>query len=192
MRDFIRNCIHWSVRETGGAGESAPAARRCLIFDSESVVRRVWVYPESWAELSEDQLWELMCGVAHVVVPPIEPHALPSVPDRPAMLLAAETTAHAQALLAHISLLRESNQRLREENFALRASCLAQRNEMRSIVETFAARMRVEGVAPEQAIVRIKGAVQGAVGVAIAADDLDAETMLHDAVSWGIAAYYAA
>jgi len=192
MREFVQNGVQWSVREIGPLPASSENGRRCLIFDSEALVRRVWVYPERWEELSDEQLWELSCGVAHVVAPRTEPHRRHEVPEQPAMLLAAETTARAQTLLAQISALRESAQRLRQEGSALRTACLASRKEMQSTVEGFAARMRVEGVAPEQAIVRIKGAVQVGVGAAIAADDPDAETMLHDAVAWGIAAYYAA
>jgi hypothetical protein len=48
--------VSWRVREVDG--ETVPAARgsRCLIFDSESAVRRVWDYPADWRDLPPGEL----------------------------------------------------------------------------------------------------------------------------------------
>jgi hypothetical protein len=192
MREFERNGVHWSVRELGGAEPSGLRVSRCLIFDSEAIVRRVWVYPADWDQLGDDQLWQLMCGVVHVVAPFVESHVVTAIDERSVSTLEAETAARAQALLAEIALLRTANHRLMEAHRALRESCREQRDAMRRAVEAFASTMRAEGVAPEKAIVRIKDAVTGGVGPATAVEDPDAESMLHDAVTWGIAAYYAA
>jgi hypothetical protein len=191
MREFIRDGVCWQVRESSW-GPPGPRSPRCLIFDSDTVVRRVWVYPEHWEQLDDTRLWELMCGVAHVVTPPTPPHAIAWIDERKPEALQQETIASARSLLAHVALLRETNDQLRQEHRVLLDGCRKHRDEMRGAVETYAAMMRSEGVAPEQAIVRIKTAVTAGVGPASAADDPDAQTMMRDAVSWGIAAYYAA
>lgn len=47
---------HWSVVEVSTA--TLPGARRshCLIFVTESSVRRVWHYPDDWRALNDAQL----------------------------------------------------------------------------------------------------------------------------------------
>jgi hypothetical protein len=46
----------WSVREVDGRKVPAARGSRCLIFDSESAVRRVWDYPPDWHELPPGEL----------------------------------------------------------------------------------------------------------------------------------------
>lgn len=38
-----------------------PGARadRCLVCGSTEVIRRLWTYPENWAELDDEALWAL-------------------------------------------------------------------------------------------------------------------------------------
>jgi len=50
----------WVVREIDAGGVPAASAPRCLVFESESVVRRVWRYPADWESLSDTQLYDLM------------------------------------------------------------------------------------------------------------------------------------
>jgi hypothetical protein len=45
----------WLVREVDTPQPWAHA-RRCLIFSSASVVRRLWIYPDGWARLSSREL----------------------------------------------------------------------------------------------------------------------------------------
>ena len=49
----------WQVREVDA--RCVPAARgdRCLIFDAECVVRRLWSYPANWRQLPGDELLRL-------------------------------------------------------------------------------------------------------------------------------------
>ena len=49
----------WQVREVDA--RCVPAARgdRCLIFDAESVVRRLWSYPADWRQMPGEELLRL-------------------------------------------------------------------------------------------------------------------------------------
>lgn len=50
----------WRVREADARG--VPGARRgtCLVFDSPSVVRRLWDYPPAWRTASDAELLALL------------------------------------------------------------------------------------------------------------------------------------
>ncbi|HEY4218995.1 MAG TPA: hypothetical protein VGM67_17760 [Gemmatimonadaceae bacterium] len=51
----------WHVRET----RYSPADRRtgtCLIFDAESVIRRVRNFPPNWRTLPDDELYSISLG----------------------------------------------------------------------------------------------------------------------------------
>jgi hypothetical protein len=197
MREVVRDGIQWSVRETEATRLSAACADRCLIFDSDTIVRRVWAYPDAWEQLNDDELWALVGTTAHTHVTPRESRSAVARATAPVetarvLALAAETTERAHSLLSKVALLHDANAPLRRDAQALLDCCREQRNVMRQAVECYAATMRASGVAPEQAIVRIKGAVTDGVGASIVVDDPDAEAVLRDAVAWGIAAYYAA
>ena len=51
--------LRWQVREVDA--RCVPAARgdRCLIFDAESVVRRLWDYPADWRQMPAEELLRL-------------------------------------------------------------------------------------------------------------------------------------
>ena len=48
--------VRWQVSERGAASVPGAKGPRCLIFMSESAVRRVWHYPAGWRQLSPDTL----------------------------------------------------------------------------------------------------------------------------------------
>jgi len=50
----------WHVYERGNSSESPLPGRNSLVFDAEGIVRRLWQYPPSWADLSDDALLGLM------------------------------------------------------------------------------------------------------------------------------------
>lgn len=50
----------WRVYERGSSMDSPLPARNSLVFDAEGIVRRLWQYPTSWAELPDDALLGLM------------------------------------------------------------------------------------------------------------------------------------
>lgn len=49
----------WQVREVDARRVPAAQAERCLIFDAESVVRRLWHYPADWRRMPADELLRL-------------------------------------------------------------------------------------------------------------------------------------
>jgi len=49
----------WSVREVD-TPQAWAHAKRCLIFSSPSVVRRIWSYPREWARLTSRELLDLV------------------------------------------------------------------------------------------------------------------------------------
>ena len=49
----------WLVREVDTPQPWAHA-KRCLIFSSSAVVRRLWIYPEDWARLASRDLLALV------------------------------------------------------------------------------------------------------------------------------------
>ena len=46
----------WTVREVSADAVPGSVASRCLICESEDVVRRIWRYPENWLDLSDADL----------------------------------------------------------------------------------------------------------------------------------------
>jgi hypothetical protein len=49
----------WVVREVE-TPQAWAHAQRCLIFSSSSIVRRIWQYPQGWAQLSSRALLDLV------------------------------------------------------------------------------------------------------------------------------------
>ena len=50
----------WQVYERGNSAQAPLPGRRSLVFDADGIVRRLWKYPQGWAELSDDALLGLM------------------------------------------------------------------------------------------------------------------------------------
>jgi hypothetical protein len=50
----------WRVREARAVDVPGALAASCLIFDAGHTCRRVWRYPEEWAELPGDELLTIM------------------------------------------------------------------------------------------------------------------------------------
>jgi hypothetical protein len=46
----------WIVREVNAGSVPGSAAPRCLICESDDVVRRIWRYPENWIGLPDAEL----------------------------------------------------------------------------------------------------------------------------------------
>lgn len=60
MRELTREGTQWSVHEVDTTGVPGARGGRCLIVESEHVVRRIWSYPPNWASLGDDTLWDLL------------------------------------------------------------------------------------------------------------------------------------
>jgi hypothetical protein len=46
----------WAVREVSANAVPGATAPRCLICESDDVVRRIWRYPDNWLSLSDEDL----------------------------------------------------------------------------------------------------------------------------------------
>jgi hypothetical protein len=176
MREIVGDGMRWRVREVDTTHVPGARAPRCLIFEAEGVVRRVWTYPENWAELNESDLGRLL----DVVRPYSHSGAGPEA-----------VTEFTRSLLAQLRIARESNSTLRAEQRELLSSCRATREQMHDAVRLYAATLRRNGVPPERALVLLKAAVQDGLKNACT-DEPVAEQVLHEGVEWCIAAYYAA
>jgi len=191
MRDLFHDGIEWHVREASAASVPGSHSERCLIFDSEMNVRRVWDYPAAWFDLSDDDLWRLTT-VGRSSSSRFLGGATAAAPgSHPAVIAAAEAAARSSALLAEIAIMRQANRALRDEREALLEGCRQSRHEMRLAVQTYAGLLRNDGVPPERALLLIKSAIKSGIE-ATSCGEVEAERLIGDGVTWGIHAYYAA
>jgi len=49
----------WRVREVDARSVPGARADRCLLFEGEGVIRRVWNYPRDWSHLPPDEMVKL-------------------------------------------------------------------------------------------------------------------------------------
>jgi hypothetical protein len=155
-------------------------------------VRRVWDYPATWMELTDEDLWHLATiAPAHPAPLLDESRPAPTGVGHPALIAAAEAAARSSALLSEIAIMRQANRTLRDERETMLEQCRRSRDEMRLAVQTYAGLLRHDGVAPERALLLIKAALKSGID-ATACGEVEADRLVDDGVSWGINAYYAA
>jgi hypothetical protein len=189
MRELFREGVRWTVREASAAQTPGAKSYRCLIFDSEGVVRRLWAFPEAWNDLADDQILALLDA------PPTPSSGITAVRNsgsHPAIAAAAAAHAHAQSLVAEFTLLRDANRLLGDERRALLDSCRLGRDEMRSAVQRYVQTLRRGGVPPERAVALLKSAIEDGLGGPLSREAPGCEEIMGDGIRWGIEAYYAA
>lgn len=162
----------YEVNTLAAPGASVP---RCLIFDSDAVVRRCWTYPPHWAELDDQALW-----------------ALAAVASRRPALPVAHDTAASESLAAQPSERRDAVPAPGEERDELLRSCRATHDALLDAVGRYAAGLKHSGLAPELAIVLVKEAIRDGLGGAARAEEPDGVVLMGDGVAHAIKAYYAA
>jgi hypothetical protein len=194
-RDLFVDGTEWHVREVSAVGVPGTEGEHCLIFDSETSVRRVWDYPATWVELSDDSLWRLAsmgrASAARDAIAELSAGFVPGPGSHPAVIAATQAAAHSSALLAEISVMRQANRALRDEREALLQGCRQTRDEMRQAVQTYAALLKRDGVPPERALLLIKAAMRTGLETN-ECGEVEADRLVGDGVSWGIHAYFAA
>jgi hypothetical protein len=181
MREFLRDGIRWTVRKVDSSRQPGSRRPTCLIIECDGVVRRVWDFPASWRELSDDEIWSLL-DQAPLVGCAAVARALDA---------AREVTERTRSLLIEVRRWRTATSALRAERAELLDRCNAMRAEMRKSITTYAVSLRGEGVPPERAIVLLKHAVQDAITES-GDPTFDSDRVLHDGIDWAIDAYYAA
>ncbi|MGH7621639.1 MAG: hypothetical protein ACREMU_04815, partial [Gemmatimonadaceae bacterium] len=158
-RGVMQEGTRWTVRETDTSHVPGAHGARCLIFESDGILRRAWLYPTNWALLSDQQLIAVMESRAA---------AIGSAPDRGTSgdesLLTGYSNAvitHARMLVAAAALVRSGNQALRAEQQDLRERNRRARDEMRTAIERYATSLRQAGVTREHAVALVVGAARG-------------------------------
>lgn len=191
MRIINFEGIQWRVDELDTSSTPGSRGAHCLVFDADSIVRRVWTYPADWRELSDRELAGLLDNVSGP--------APESAPQRPIaadafdqLETARECSERARALLGELAVLRDANRALREDRDARVAECRRQRHAMRAAIETFASALRSSGVPPERAIVMLKSAMQRGIADLPEPDEQERDEIVREGVAWAIQAYYAA
>jgi hypothetical protein len=58
-RVVTRGPNRWIIREVDTEMVPGAPGPRCLICESDVVVRRIWRYPDNWLSLSDDELLRL-------------------------------------------------------------------------------------------------------------------------------------
>ena len=176
VRTLTREQKDWKISEVNTAAVPGASSGHCLIFDSDTVVRRCWLYPRDWSELGDDALWALL----DIRSPLMSPAAW-----RKTVATAKEVTSENYAL-------RGDNRALRERHNELLDSCRESLETMMSAVGHYAVSLKQSGVAPETAIVLIKDALRDGLGGEAKCEEPEGALRLRDGVAWGIKAYYAA
>jgi hypothetical protein len=190
IRDLFHDGVEWHVREISAASIPGSQSERCLIFDSDMTVRRVWDYPATWFDLADDDLWHLTT-IALASSPRHRRVGRPSLGSHPAVIAAAEAAAQSSALFSEIAIVRQTNRALRDEREAMLENCRHSRDEMRLAVQTYAELLKRDGVPPERALLLIKSAIKSGIE-ATSCGEVEADRLVGDGVTWGIHAYYAA
>lgn len=183
MRQISRDEAMWIVREVDARHVPGARGERCLIYETDGIVRRVWTFPTDWAALSDDALWELVDEAAApaqtTTITPAATHF-----DIAESLNADTITKLARVLFAELVSARDKFLDADGPHCGRRT-----RAEMRAAIQGYARSLRRQGIPPERVLVLLKDAVQ----TGLAGSPLDeplAESLLHDGVEWCIDAYF--
>lgn len=176
VRTLTREQKEWKVSEVNTSAVPGASGAHCLIFDSDTVVRRCWAYPEAWSELGDDALWAL----------------LDSTTARVTSAAWQQMVETSRAIASETSALWDKTRILGERHDELLRSCQASRDTMLAAIGNYAESLKRSGVAPETAIVLIKDALRDGLGGEAKCEEPEGASRLREGVAWGIKAYYAA
>jgi len=192
VRTLERDQLQWRVYEVSTLAVPGAPVPRCLIFDSDAVVRRCWIYPADWAKLDDEALWTLLSDSTKR--PAATVHTMPATgtPLDEIVQSTVELIATSRSLASESRLLRDSNRALREERKALLESCHESRAALFEAVARYAIGLKNSGMPPELTIVLVKDAIRDGLGGAAQAEEPDGVALMGDGVAYAIKAYYAA
>ena len=189
MRELFRDGVRWVVHEASTALTPGAKTYRCLIFDSEGVVRRLWTFPESWEDLADADILRLLDA------PPTPSQGIRAARhsgSHPTVIAAIAAHVHAQELVAELMVVRDANRALIEERRVLLETCRRGREDLQSAVQQYVKTLKRAGVPPERAVALLKSTMEDGLGGVTARDAPGNEDLIGDSVRWGIEAYYAA
>ncbi len=189
MRQLEHHGAQWRVREVDATRIPGARGRRCLIFDSDGIVRRVWAYPDTWDGLDDDGVWNLLDGqIPSAVAPPAcERRAFPRADYRD-VVEATAAVARARANQAAIPATTIADSERARGNPSVFETVKA----MRGAIRAYAGTLKRESASPEHALVLVKSAIEEGLGGPSGRDEPGAEDLMADAVVCCIEAYYAA
>jgi hypothetical protein len=190
-RGVTQDGTRWTVREIDTSHVPGAHGLRCLIFESEGILRRAWLYPADWAVLSDQQLIEVMESRPGA----LGPRQTKDGAINESLLFAQSNivVARARILVAAAARVRDGNLALRAEQQELRERNRFARDEMRAAIERYAASLRGAGVSREQAVALVTIAARG--GLADSESPPyppDDERMIREAAEWCRGIYEAA
>ena len=189
MRELYQDGVKWVVHEASTALTPGAKTYRCLIFDSEGVVRRLWVFPERWETLADADV----LGLLDAPLTPAEGiRPVRHSGSHPTVIAAIAAHVHAQELVAELMVVRDANRALIQERRALLESCRRGREELYGAVQQYVKTLKRAGVPPERAVALLKSTIEDGLGGVTAMDVPGNEDLMGDSVRWGIEAYYAA
>jgi hypothetical protein len=171
---------------------SIPGARanRCLIFDSEGVVRRAWSFPRTWAELDDDDIWALLERELPAPLATTRPERRATARgDQAGVVTAARVAANTRAFFCTSDDIGYGDDPARMDERHI-AKVNRSRGLMRAAVMNYTASLRSAGVSPERAIVLIKTAVNEGLDQAPECAEHISKSLVDSAVTWCIDAYY--
>jgi hypothetical protein len=186
MRELFRDGVRWCVHEASAARTPGAQAYRCLIFDSEGIVRRLWAFPEHWDQLADNEILRLLDS------PPTPAHGVRTVLPSGSHPTVIAAHVHAQELVAELMVVRETSRALVEERRILLESCRQGREELRAAVEQYVRTLKRGGVPPERTVALLKSAIEAGLGGLSSREVPGNEDLIGAGVLWGIEAYYAA
>src|SRR6185437_14085142 len=150
-RGVTLNGDRWTVREVDASRVLGAQAPQCLLFETDGVLRRAWIYPANWFDLSDSALAAILQSRDSAFG--ARAHG-DDVQEPVSMLLAQSAAIMARARVlsaAATAVASQENRSLRADQRALRESARRARDEMRSAVEQYANSLRAAGVSPTQA-----------------------------------------
>jgi hypothetical protein len=185
MRQLQHHGAQWRVWEVDASSIPGARGRRCLIFDSDGIVRRVWAFPDSWAGLADDDVWSLLDG--HLPSP-VDP---PTTERRSAARGDYRSVVESTAVVARAQLIQLAGSETTADRDGSRADD-EMSNAMCSAIRAYASTLKREGASPEHALVLVKSAIEEGLGGPSGRDEPGADELMAGAVVWCIEAYYAA
>jgi hypothetical protein len=195
VRDLRHQGIAWRVREMDATNIPGARADRCLIFDSESVVRRAWSFPRAWAELDDESIWALLERDLPAPIPTERTERRATARGDHAGVVTAVRGAASSDL--SFSPLGTAASPLGDDDILTttdapfaRVSRRRGRARMRAAVINYTATLKAGGTTPERSITLVKSAVNDGLEQAPECADHISKDLVDHAVVWCIRAYY--
>jgi hypothetical protein len=177
----------WNVREVDGRNVPGAWGETCLIFESQEIVRRFWIFPANWWTLDNEALGRF-CEHEPRLSAQVEVgrQELGSAVRR-----AMQNIDRARGLLDRMKVAVMEHREARSKLASLLLTCRSERLAMRAMVASHAATLRDAGVSAEDASILFANAVAES-GTQISADNRSLEQFRRDTERWCALAYLAA